>query len=179
MYNMWCAVRGDGQFNTSHADTLYLFLNNTIARHCTSHNNTTVWVVDLQNGIISSVNIPHNYRHFISIVNTDLAFMNRITIVSISTTILPDLQISDMCVHTYLYNDMYVYSTSVCTVHILYTVRTSVYMYVCTCVHACDTVHIHHFLINYSMMNVVYFPIIMVNRHAHTAHANPTHKGNM
>ena len=136
---MWCVVWGDGQFNTSHADTLYLFLNNTKARHCISHNNATVWVVDLQNCIISSVNIPHNNRHFISNVNIDLALINRITIVSIPTTILPDLQISDMCVHTYVYNDIYVYSTSVRTVHILYTVRTSVCMYVCTCIHACDT----------------------------------------
>ena len=31
---MWCVVWGDGQFNTSHADILYLFLNNTITRHC-------------------------------------------------------------------------------------------------------------------------------------------------
>ena len=137
---MWCVVWGDGQFNTSHADTLYLFLNNTIARHCISHNNTTVWVVDLQNCIISSVNIPHNNRHFISIVNTDLALMNSITIVSIPTTILNFFYRSLTCVYILMYNDMYVYSPSVCTVHILYTICTSVYMYVCACIHACDTV---------------------------------------
>ena len=62
----------DMQFNSSHVDTLYLFLNNTIARHCISHNRTAVWVVDLQNGIIIlSVEIPHNNRHFLSIVNTN------------------------------------------------------------------------------------------------------------
>ena len=117
MNNMWCVLWGDGQFNTSHVDILYLVLNNTIARHCISHN-TTVRVVDLQNGNILSVNIPHNNRHFISIVNTDLALMKSITIVSISTTILPDLQISDVCVHILIYYDIYVYSQSVYVLYI-------------------------------------------------------------
>ena len=172
---MWCVVWGDGQFNTSHVDILYLVLNNTIAHHCISHNNTTVWVVDLQNCIILNVNIPHNNGHFISIVNTDLALMNSITIVSIPTTILPDLQISDMCVHTYVYNDIYVYSTSVHTVHTLY---------LCICMSVC--LYMHVTLCAYpsfldELFNNEYgiFPQLMVDRHVHTAHANPVHKGNM
>ena len=50
----------DGSILTMQTYYVYLSLINNIAHHCISHNNTTVWVVDLQNSIILSVNVPHN-----------------------------------------------------------------------------------------------------------------------
>ena len=50
----------DGLILCMQTNCTLLSLINNIARHCISHNNTTVWVVDLQNSIILSVNVPHN-----------------------------------------------------------------------------------------------------------------------
>ena len=60
-----------------------------------------------------------------------------------------------------MYSDMYVYSPSVPTVYLLYTVCAYVSVCVCLGLHACMCVLIHCFSIYYSMINVMFLPIFV------------------